>query len=53
MCHGECPKNRFRAAADGTPGLNYLCAGYKRFFDRIRPFVAAVGAEWRRENSSS
>ncbi len=51
MCNGECPKNRFLRAPDGTPGLNYLCAGYRRFFERVRPFVAAVAAEWRRQNS--
>ena len=50
MCNGECPKNRFVPAPDGEPGLNYLCAGYKKFFAHTRPFVAAVAAEWRRQN---
>lgn len=38
-CHGGCPKHRFALSPGGHPGHNYLCAGYKHFFQHITPYL--------------
>jgi uncharacterized protein len=51
MCNGGCPKNRFIPTPGGDPGLNYLCAGYKKFFNHCRPFVEEVAKLWRSQQT--
>jgi uncharacterized protein len=50
MCGGECPKNRFIRTPAGEEGLNYLCAGYKKFFLHCRPLIHAVSETWKAGN---
>lgn len=33
LCHGECPKHRFIADNTGEYGKNYLCDGYRLFYE--------------------
>ena len=33
LCHGECPKHRFICDNTGEYGKNYLCDGYKIFYE--------------------
>ncbi|MEA3337359.1 MAG: anaerobic sulfatase maturase [Chloroflexota bacterium] len=50
-CHGGCPKNRFIETPDGEPGLNYLCAGYKTFFEHVRQPMNTMAELLRRERA--
>lgn len=48
-CNGECPKHCFLKTPDGEPGLNYLCAGYRRFFNHVDPYMRFMAGELRQQ----
>lgn len=43
LCHGECPKNRITANAEGER-INYLCRGYRQFFAHTEPQFRRMAA---------
>jgi uncharacterized protein len=51
-CWGECPKNRLIRTPDGEPGLNYLCAGLKKFYKHALPEVERIANEIRQQQTS-
>ena len=53
ICNGECPKNRLFQTSDGEPGLNYLCAGYKAFFQHADKPMRIMADLLRRNRSAS
>lgn len=50
-CQGECPKHRFITTPDGEEGLNYLCAGYKKFFNHIDPYMRFMADQLRQRKA--
>jgi uncharacterized protein len=47
VCNGGCPKDRILHTPSGEPGLNYLCAGYRAFFNHIDQAMKFMAAELR------
>ena len=45
LCNGECPKNRILTDKFGNEGLNFLCEGYKAFFQHTAPYMAFMANE--------
>lgn len=41
-CWGGCPKHRFAKSLRDEPGLQYLCAGYKKFFKHIPKYMKVM-----------
>jgi len=52
-CNGECPKHRFIRTPDGEPGLNYLCAGYMKFFKHIDPYMRYMADQLLQERPAA
>jgi uncharacterized protein len=51
LCNGECPKHRIIKTPDGEPGLNYLCAGLKKFYKHSEPYFDFMATELQQGRS--
>jgi uncharacterized protein len=52
LCNGECPKHRIIKTPDGEPGLNYLCAGFRKFFRHTEPYFDFMATELQHGRSA-
>ncbi|MGQ9686880.1 MAG: anaerobic sulfatase maturase [Thiobacillaceae bacterium] len=48
LCRGGCPKDRLLRTPKGEPGLNWLCAGYRAFYEHSAPALRSMAEELRR-----
>ena len=51
ICNGGCPKDRILTTPDGEPGLNYLCQGFKAFFNHIDPAMRFMAGELKAQRA--
>lgn len=42
LCNGGCPKHRFSISSNGKPNKNYLCDGYKNYFNHVLPRLRVI-----------
>jgi uncharacterized protein len=47
VCNGGCPKDRLASPEEGEPGLNYLCAGLRRFFSHAEEPLKKITRQLR------
>jgi hypothetical protein len=47
LCNGGWPRERLATGLAGEPGVNHLCAGYRRFFHHGAPHLRRLAALWR------
>jgi len=52
-CRGGCPKDRFAMTDAGEGGLNYLCEGYRMFFENVAPYMERIVAGVREGRAPS
>jgi uncharacterized protein len=50
-CYGACPKHRFCSDDNNEFALNYLCPGYKKFFEHINWHMTIMSALLNQERA--